>query len=76
MSEEQLAAYSENPSNFSSDQWSAIQEARGNMLSAGQNLSNLMKPAGGQPPANPKPKEGKEDRPPPKRTRRSKWMRS
>ncbi len=83
MSEEQLATYAENPSNFSPEQWEAMQEVRKKMFTAGQNLAKLMTSPGQQPgkPSGPgissKPKEEKKgEGGHHKSSRKSKWMRS
>jgi hypothetical protein len=86
MSEEQLANYAENPSNFSPEQWNSIQEARQKMLSAGQNLAKSVsaidpgaRKAAGPAPSTPAPKEGggeKKGGAPVKKSKKSQWMRS
>lgn len=86
MSEEQLASYSENPSNFSPEQWNAIQEARQKMLSTGQSLAKSVsaidpgarKAAAEPAPSSPESKERGEKKggSPVKKSKRSQWMRS
>ena len=87
MTEDQLSAYSENPSNFTPEQWASIQAARNKMLSTGQNLAKVLgpsQPSGGQPtggrtpaPQAPSPpKQEKEGGGHPKKTKKSKWMKS
>lgn len=85
MSEDQLTSYAENPSNFSPEQWSSIQEARKKMLSAGQNLAksvSAMDPGsarktGGGSPSAPAPKEGEPKKSGHvKKSKKNQWMRS
>src|SRR5690348_3517072 len=42
MSEEQLIAFTENPSNFTTEQWEAIQDSRMKIHKAGQSLIKIM----------------------------------
>lgn len=84
MSEEQLTSYAENPSNFSPEQWSSIQEARKKMLSAGQNLAKSVsaidpgsRKTGGSTPSAPAPKEGEPKKGGHvKKSKKNQWMRS
>ncbi|MBS0652330.1 MAG: hypothetical protein JSR39_02260 [Verrucomicrobia bacterium] len=85
MSEEQLTSYAENPSNFSPEQWSSIQEARKKMLSAGQNLAksvSAMDPGaarktGDSSPSAPASKEGEPKKSGHvKKSKKNQWMRS
>lgn len=83
MSEEQLASFAENPSNFSPDQWASMQEARNKMQQAGLNLAKSVQsldPASregtGTPPST-QPKTEKEKKGGSgKKPKKSHWMRS
>ena len=83
MTEDQLSAYSENPSNFTPEQWASIQAARNKMLSTGQNLAKVLGPSqpgssgkAPTPQAPSPPKQEKEGGGHPKKTKKSKWMKS
>lgn len=43
LSEEQLLAFAENPSNFSPEQWHSIQESRDKIFHAGQEIAQAIK---------------------------------
>jgi hypothetical protein len=73
LSEKELAAYAENPSNFTAEQWKAMQEAKKMLTKFSEALAQT--PLSEQqkgPEAAPPKKEGK----PRKRADRSKWTRS
>ncbi len=84
MTEEQLSTYAENPSNFSSEQWNSIQEAKEKMFSAGQNLAKSFnaidfgpRKTGGSSPSVPASKEEEEKKSgQAKRSKKNQWMRS
>ena len=80
MSEEQLASFAENPGNFSTSEWMAMQQARTKMGQVGQNLAKSVKSlteGQGAPPAEPPKKpEGVKKKPDSKRVKRSDWNRS
>ena len=72
LSEEQLMTFAENPSNFTPEQWRAIQESRQKITQAGQELAKAIEKA-----AKPSVPEGKEKKPPHgKAPKKSKWMRT
>lgn len=81
LSEDQLSAFSENPSNFSQEQWKGIQEAKEKMSQIGrvlaQSISSLdmPKPADNSKGPFPEPESPKK-KPPPKKGKKSQWMRS
>lgn len=82
MSEEQLARYSENPSNFSPEQWAGIQEARRKMQVAGRGIAEAVHNLDSEirhakkPEAPASSQEEKKGRTSGKRAKKSQWMRS
>lgn len=73
VSEEQLVAFAENPSNFTPEQWRSIQESKEKIAHAGHELAkviqNLTKPPSPPSKEEKKPSSGK-------KTKKSQWMRS
>ncbi len=70
MSEEQLLAFSENPKNFTPDQWIQIQSTKKKMMQTGRVIGKSLKTKEeGEAPPSPK----KKGRRPPKK---SQWLRS
>lgn len=69
MTEEQLIAFAENPSNFSPEQWTSIQESREKIFHAGEELAQTLEQL-----SNPQIK--KKARDPSKKVKKSNWMRS
>ncbi len=82
LSEDQLMTYAENPSNFSPEQWRAIQDARGKMSAAGQSLSKSVGDLSKDPkkeaakPSIPQERLERKPGPHPKKVKKSNWMRS
>lgn len=84
ISEEQLMARSENPANFTPEQWKKMQESKKELAHAGEDLIKLLqssKPEGGKGKAetpeslmSKKPSRKKESKK--KTTKKSNWMRS
>jgi hypothetical protein len=71
MTEEQLAAFAENPANFTAEQWSSIQASRDQIARAGQDLAKTLE--GGTSVEKGKPEgRGPKD----KKGKKSQWMRS
>lgn len=66
LTEEQLLSYADNPSNFTPEQWAAIQESRQQISKAGEDLAKAVEGIGK------KPSPGKEG----KKSKKSQWMRS
>jgi hypothetical protein len=80
LSEEQLEVSSENPSNYSPEQWKLIQEAKAKMGTAGLALMDSVKDLNipktpGTKTLLPEPEAPKKQAPP-KKTKKSNWMRS
>lgn len=44
MTEDQLIAYSDNPKNFSADQWFKIQETKKKMMKTGRSINKILQP--------------------------------
>jgi hypothetical protein len=81
LSEEQLASYAENPSNFTQEQWRAIQESKEKIYRAGQDLAKSIQATSGEaepPPAAPGEKKKPSGPNPhkPKVPKKSQWTRS
>ncbi|MBI3236448.1 MAG: hypothetical protein HYZ48_01870 [Chlamydiales bacterium] len=83
MTEQQLAKYAENPSNFSPQQWGAIQEAREKMTQAGTHLAKsieelLPDEQRAALRSQPLKKKEKTEKPGgvPKKSKKSKWLKS
>lgn len=75
LSEEQLAAFAENPANFSKEEWKAIQASKEQIQEVGENLSKASQSLGGgissiKPPVTPKGSKDKLS------GKKSNWMRS
>lgn len=71
MTEEQLLAFADNPSNFTPEQWNAMQASKERIRSAGEELSaSLEKTEIEKKP----PSQGKKH--PEKKTKKSEWLRS
>ncbi|SRR5581483_5563779 len=66
LTEEQLLSYADNPSNFTPEQWAAIQESRQQISKAGEDLAKAVEGLGK------KPSLGKGG----KKSKKSQWMRS
>jgi hypothetical protein len=80
LTEEQLNAFSENPNNFSQEQWKGIQEAKEKIVQVGktigQSLSSVEIPNATKDKGPfPEPAE-KEKKTPTKKSKKSQWMRS
>ena len=69
MTEEQLVAFAENPINFSSEQWTSIQESRKKIFHAGEDLAKALEQL-----SNPQIEKKPHD--PSKKIKKSDWMRS
>jgi hypothetical protein len=69
MTEEQLAAFAENPANFTPEQWSAIQASRDQIARAGKDLAKTVE---GGPSAGKEEGKGPKD----KKGKKSQWLRS
>lgn len=67
LSEEQLLSYADNPSNFTPEQWTAIQESRQQISKAGEDLAKVVEDMSKRPSS-----PGKEG----KKSKKSQWMRS
>lgn len=65
LSEEQLLSYADNPSNFTPEQWTAIQESRQQISKAGEDLSKVVQDMS-------KGSSSGKDK---KKTKKSQWMR-
>jgi len=80
MTEEQLIAYSENPVNFSKEQWESIQASREQVARAGHDLAKTVESSSGKgaPPSQPgsKGKPGGAKRSTERKGKKSQWMRS
>lgn len=74
MSEEDLTAYAENPSNFTPEQWQAVQETRRNLYDSARKFSSaLEREKEGEAPKGEVPKK-KSARPSTRRSRRKDWL--
>lgn len=74
MSEDDLTAYAENPSNFTPEQWQAVQETRRNLYDSARKFSSaLEKEKEGEAPQGEIPKK-KTVRPRTRRSRRKDWL--
>ena len=71
MSEEQLMAFAENPTNFSKEQWASIQASKEQIAKAGKDLVQTVENTQKTGPSASEPKVKK-----PKKGGKSKWMRS
>jgi hypothetical protein len=71
LSEEKLIADSENPANFTPEQWRKMQESRIQLAKAGEDLVKLLQVEEKPSPESIKPKAEKKKGP-----KKSKWMRS
>lgn len=69
MTEEQLIAFAENPTNFSPEQWTSIQESREKIFHAGEDLAKALEQL-----SHPQIKKNPQD--PSKKIKKSGWMRS
>ena len=73
LSEDQLLSYAENPSNFTPDQWKAIQESRQKIATAGHDLAKTIAGQGAS------PSQGEKAGKPPHgatKSKKSQWMKS
>ena len=82
LSEEELAAYAENPSNFTPEQWQLVQETRGKLYNSARKFSGAMQkekealtPEGEESPEGEKPAK-KPIRNRTRRSRRKDWTKS
>lgn len=75
LSEDQLLAYADNPSNFTPDQWQMVQESKEKIAQAGSDLAKLIYDQGQVRPQDQEKKEGARSAPI-KRSKRSQWLRS
>lgn len=79
MSEEQLAAFAENPANFSKQQWDSLQASRQQIQDVGQDIAKVITNGEGASLAARKSSAPKVDVHPPSKERKgphSKWLRS
>jgi hypothetical protein len=72
LTEEQLMAYAENPTNFSAEQWRQIQESKQKIAQAGQDLSKVVQQLTQGAPSPAKDEKGHKG----KKGKKSQWMRS
>jgi hypothetical protein len=75
LSEEQLAAYAENPSNFTPEQWKAIQDSKQKIGQAGQDLAHVIEEINKGSLSEAEKKETTSSRGA-KKSKKSQWMRS
>lgn len=68
MTEEQLVAFAENPTNFSPEQWTSIQESREKISHAGEDLAKALEQLSNL--------QEKKPHNPSKKIKKSDWMRS
>jgi hypothetical protein len=71
MSAEQLAAFGENPANFTKQQWEAMRASKEQIQHVGEDLAKVVEKVGPIPPAPAKSPAAKD-----KLGKKSKWMRS
>ncbi len=71
MTEEQLLSFADNPSNFTPEQWNAMQSSKERIRAAGEELSASLEKTGIEKKPAPQGKKPKD-----KKTKKSEWMRS
>lgn len=73
MTEEQLLSFAENPSNFTPEQWTAIQASKEKIVHAGQDLAKTIEKSNK---IDVPPSGEKKPHPKDKKSKKSDWMRS
>jgi hypothetical protein len=72
MSEEELLNFSENPNNFSPEQWRLMQEVKKKMSESGRQISTIIRGKPSKTPGEHKAPKGKK----PRKPHKDQWMRS
>jgi hypothetical protein len=73
LSEDQLVAFADNPSNFTPEQWAQIQESKQKIFEAGQDLTHVIQELSKAPPSS---KKDEKKGGPGKKSKKSGWMKS